>query len=89
MGTRRPPKSELDASWAVEEGYSLHVLARGFSLPTSLAAVPKPGAEPGAPKLFVTELRGVIKVIANDNSVSEFARIATFSPKKDWPDLGG
>ena len=83
------PGSELDASWAVEEGYSLRVLARGFSLPTSLAAVAQPGAEPGAPKLFVTELRGVIKVVANDNSVSEFARIATFAPKKDWPDWEG
>jgi Glucose / Sorbosone dehydrogenase len=83
------PKSELDASWAVEEGYSLRVLAKGFSLPTSVAAVPQPSAEPGAPKLFVTELRGTIKVIANDNSVSEFARIATFAPKKDWPDWEG
>jgi glucose/arabinose dehydrogenase len=79
------PKSELDASWAVEEGYSLRVLARGFALPTSLAAVPQPSAEPGAPKLFVTELRGAIKVIANDDSVSEFARIATFAPKMEWP----
>ena len=86
---RAAPKSELDASWAVEEGYSLRVLARGFSLPTSLAAVANPGAEPGAPKLFVAELRGAIKVVANDNSVSEFARIATFAPKKDWPDWEG
>jgi hypothetical protein len=83
------PKSELDTSWAVEEGYSLRVLARGFSLPTSLAAVAQPGTEPGAPKLFVTELRGAIKVVANDDSVSEFARIATFAPKKDWPDWEG
>jgi glucose/arabinose dehydrogenase len=83
------PRSELEASWAVEEGYSLRVLARGFSLPTSLAAVAQPGAEPGAPKLFVTELRGAVKVVANDNSVSEFARIATFGPKKDWPDWEG
>mgnify|MGYP005806261387 CR=1 FL=1 len=83
------PGSELDASWAVEEGYSLRVLARGFSLPTSLAAVAQPGAEPGAAKLFVAELRGAIKVIANDNSVSEFARIATFTPKRDWPDWEG
>ncbi|HWP10229.1 MAG TPA: PQQ-dependent sugar dehydrogenase [Ramlibacter sp.] len=87
--TLAAPKSELDASWAVEEGYSLRVLARGFSLPTSLAAVPQASAEPGAPKLFVTELRGAIKVIANDDSVSEFARITTFAPKKDWPDLQG
>jgi glucose/arabinose dehydrogenase len=83
------PKSELDASWAVDEGYSLRVLARGFALPTSLAAVAQPSAEPGAPKLFVTELRGAIKVIANDNSVSEFARVATFTPKIEWPDFSG
>ena len=82
-------KSELDTSWAVEEGYSLRVLAGGFSLPTSLAAVPQSSAEPGAPKLFVTELRGAIKVVANDNSVSEFARVTTFTPKKDWPDWEG
>jgi Glucose / Sorbosone dehydrogenase len=83
------PKSELDEHWAVEEGYSLRVLARGFSLPTSLAAVPQTSAEPGAPKLFVAQLRGTVKVIANDDSVSEFARIATFTPKRDWPDLEG
>lgn len=82
-------RSELDTQWAVEEGYSLRVLAKGFSLPTSLAAVPQPAADPGAPKLFVTELRGRIKVLANDNSVSEFARIATSAPKKDWPDGEG
>ncbi len=81
--------SELDTHWAVAEGYSLRVLARGLSLPTSLAAVAQPGPEPGAPKLFVTELRGAIKVVANDGSVSEFARLATFTPKKDWPDWGG
>jgi hypothetical protein len=81
--------SELDTQWAVEEGYSLRVLAKGFSLPTSLAAVPRPAAEPRAPKLFVAELRGRIKVLANDNSVSEFASIATFAPKKDWPDGEG
>lgn len=83
------PSSELDTQWAVEEGYSLRVLAKGLSLPTSLAAVPRPAAEPQAPKLFVTELRGRIKVLANDNSVSEFASIATFGPKKDWPNGEG
>lgn len=80
---------ELAASWAVDDGYSLGVLAAGFSLPTSLAGVPAPGAQPGAPKLFVTELRGTIKVVANDNSVTEFDRIPTLAPKREWPDWEG
>lgn len=81
--------SELHTDWAVEDGYSLRVLATGFSLPTSLAAVPHPAQQPQAPKLFVTELRGAIKVVANDNSVSELGRIPTLTPKKDWPDWEG
>ena len=83
------PGSELHTNWAVEEGYSLRVLASGFSLPTSLAAVPHPAQQPQAPKLFVTELRGAIKVVANDNSVSELARIPTLAPKREWPDWEG
>ena len=81
--------SELHTHWAVEEGYSLRVLASGFSLPTSLAAVPHPAQQPQAPKLFVTELRGVIKVVANDDSVSDFDRIPTLTPRKEWPDWEG
>jgi glucose/arabinose dehydrogenase len=83
------PKGELGASWSVEDGYSLDVLAEGFALPTSLAAVDHPNDDPHAAKLFVTELRGVIKVIANDNSISEFAKVTTFTPKIDWPDDEG
>jgi hypothetical protein len=83
------PKEELGTSWSVEEGYSLDVLADGFALPTSLAAVEHPSDEPRAPKLFVTELRGTIKVIANDNSSSVFGKIQTFTPKADWPDNEG
>ena len=83
------PGSELHSNWAVEEGYSLRVLASGFSLPTSLAAVPHPAQQPQAPKLFVAELRGAIKVVANDNSVSELARIPTLTPRKEWPDWEG
>lgn len=84
-----PLASELATSWAVDDGYSLGVLASGFSLPTSLARVPAPGDQPGARKLFVTELRGTIKVVANDNSVSEFDRIRTLAPKREWPDWEG
>lgn len=83
------PGAELHTSWSVQDGYSLRVLASGFSLPTSLAAVPQPGPQPQSPKLFVTELRGGIKVVANDNSVSEFDRIATLAPRREWPDWEG
>lgn len=42
-----------------------------------------------APKFFVTELRGRIKVIANDGSVSDFAFVPTFKPQQEWPDFSG
>jgi glucose/sorbosone dehydrogenase len=90
LGSAEPsPKDELATQWSVEDGYSLDILAQGFALPASLAPVEHPAADPKAPKLFVTELRGIIKIIANDNTVSEFARLSTFAPKVDWPDLEG
>jgi Glucose / Sorbosone dehydrogenase len=77
------------ADWSVSEGYSLTIAYRGFELPTALAAVPTPARAAKAPKFFVTELRGRIKVIANDGSVSDFAFVPTFKPHQDWPDFSG
>jgi glucose/arabinose dehydrogenase len=75
--------------WAVQEGYSLQIVARGFSFPTAIAVVPQPGSDPGAPRMFVTELRGTVKAVANDGSVTEFARRDTFKPAIEWPDSAG
>lgn len=80
--------SPLD-EWSVREGYSLAVAARGFVLPTSVVAVPAPGSAPTSPRFFVAELRGKIKTIAKDGSVSELTAIPTFLPNAEWPDYAG
>ncbi len=83
------PKADPLQDWAVQDGYSLRIAARGFSMPTSIAVVPNPGSDLKAPRMFVTELRGTIKAVANDWSVSDFARIETFKPEVEWPDDRG
>ena len=75
--------------WFVQEGYSLQVVASGFSFPTAIAAVDEPGSDPKSPRLFVTELRGGLKAVANDRTVTEFARLTTFQPSIEWPDSAG
>jgi Glucose / Sorbosone dehydrogenase len=77
------------AEWSVSAGYSLTIAARGFDLPTAVVPVPTPGAGPKSPRFFVTELRGHIKVVANDGSVSEFSSVPTFKPHLEWPDFSG
>ena len=77
------------ANWSVADGYSLQIVARDFSLPTAIAVVPDPDPDPKAPMLFVTELRGTIKIVANDGTVTTFARIPNFTPEAEWPDNSG
>jgi hypothetical protein len=60
-----PPSDPLQ-EWAVQEGYSLKITVKGFSLPTGIAVVPNPASDPKAPRMFVTELRGTIKAVANE-----------------------
>jgi hypothetical protein len=77
------------SKWSVQDGYSLKIVATGFDLPTAIAVIEKPGHDPKAPRLFVTELRGAIKAVANDGTVSTFARVETFKPDAEWPDDAG
>jgi hypothetical protein len=77
------------AQWSVPDGYSLRIVASGFSLPTAIAVVQDPRPDPKAPMLFITELRGAIKIVANDGSVTTFAQIPTFKPDAEWPDNSG
>jgi glucose/arabinose dehydrogenase len=78
-------KNDPLSEWAVEEGYSLKIAASGLQLPTAIAIIKNPKPDPKAPRMFVTELRGEIKVIANDFTVSSFANIVTFKPAAEWP----
>jgi hypothetical protein len=84
--TRASADPELDG-WAVAAGHGLAVDASGFSLPTAIAVVPSPGPQPDDPAYFVAELRGAIKVVANDRTVTELANVPTVEPAED--DLRG
>jgi mono/diheme cytochrome c family protein len=83
------PNTDPLSEWAVADGYSLSVSARGFDLPTDVVAVPTPGSAPSAPRFFVTQLRGHIKIIANDGSLREWGAVPTFTPHLEWPDYSG
>ena len=88
LGAEKQPADPLQ-EWAVQEGYSLQIVARGFSFPTAIAVVENPAPGPKSPKLFVTELRGGVKAIGNDWTVSEFTKVTTFKPDLEWPESAG
>jgi hypothetical protein len=75
--------------WSVAEGYSLGVVARGLELPTAVVPVPQPGTGPKSPKFLIAQLRGRIRVLASDGSLSDFASVPTFKPHLEWPDYAG
>lgn len=75
------PVSAQDADlsdWAVASGHTLEIDSSGFELPTALAFVPDPGDAPSDPLYYVAELKGTIKVVLNDRTVEEFARVPTW-----------
>lgn len=72
---------------AVQPGMAIEVDSQGFSLPTAIAFVPNPGPSPESPLYFVTELRGGIKVVTNDRTIYEFARVPPFLPPEELPAL--
>src|SRR5882724_10496930 len=56
-------------------------------MPTAIAFVPTPGPGPKDPLYFVTELRGVLKVVTNDRTVTTFAEgFQHLVPRKELPD---
>ncbi len=73
------------SDWAVAESLTLDVDTEGYQLPTAIAFVPDPGDGPKDPLYFVTELRGTVKVVANDRSVQEFATVETIVPAQELP----
>ena len=81
--------AETPLAWAVAEGFTVEADAGGFVLPTAIAFVPEPGPGPSDPLYFVTELRGAIRVVANDRTVSEFAVLPTFDPSGEYPHPSG
>ena len=61
--------------YEVEDGFQLDVDAQGFEFPTSIAFVQEPGNLPDSPLYFVTEIRGRVKVVTNDQAVEQIREI--------------
>lgn len=82
-----PSQEPADATsdWAVQPGFSLAVDTQGYEIPTAIAFVPNPSSEPDDPLYFVTELRGQVKVVTNDRSVSSFAMVSAFQTEAQLP----
>ena len=75
--------------WSVPTDYRLEAIGAAYQLPTSLAFVADPGADPAAPRLYVTELYGRIKVITNDGRVFNFAEnLLNVNPSGQFPGSG-
>lgn len=93
-GTNVPTFGELvqgaPVSWVPEEpGYIVEVVSTGYQLPTSICFVPQPSTEPTAPKFYVGELYGKIKVVANNGTVSDFATgLLNYTPDTSFPGSG-
>lgn len=78
------------SDWGIPEGFVLDRVAEGFELPSAIAFVPTPGPNPTDPLFFVTELRGTIKVVTNDDSVLTFAsNFFSLEPNRELPELEG
>ncbi len=80
----------LSLPWVSEQaGYQVEVVATDLELPIHIAFVPDPGTAPGDPLLYVTELYGAIKVVANDGTVGTYAdNLLNFSPTGAFPGSG-
>jgi glucose/arabinose dehydrogenase len=75
--------------WEIEPGYRLEAVAASFQIPVSLAFVDDPGADPAAPRFYVSELYGRIKVVANDGRVLNFADgLLNVNPTAIFPGSG-
>lgn len=73
----------------LQPGYVIDEIAGGLQLPTNIAFVPNPGAEPKDPLLYVTELYGTIKTVTRDGTVMDYATgLLNFPPTGAFPGSG-
>jgi hypothetical protein len=79
--------SDFRDDWEVAAGFRIEVSSTGFDLPTAIAFVPHPGRGPKSPLYFVTELRGIVKVVTRDGAVRTFADLGLPGPPDDYPAL--
>ena len=84
------PARDWRSDWQPEEGFILSRDSEGYRLPTAIAVVPDPGPGPKDPRYFVTELRGVVKVVTNDRTVYTFANdFFRLTPQLEIPAIEG
>ena len=81
--------SDWKSEWAVADGFRLTIDTSGYQLPTAIAFVRDPGRDPKDPLYFVTELRGLVKVVTNDRTVHTFARVRALQPELEAPHFQG
>jgi glucose/arabinose dehydrogenase len=80
---------DVPLPWQLPPGYRLEAVTPALQLPTSLAFVERPGADPAAPRFYVTELYGRIKVVTNDGRVFTFANdLLNINPPPEFPGFG-
>ncbi len=84
------PPGDPEHPWVVKQpDYVVQQVAGGLRLPVDIAFVPHPGADPGDPLLYVTELYGTIKVVTRDGHVSNYAtNLLNFDPTGPFPGSG-
>jgi glucose/arabinose dehydrogenase len=80
---------DVSLPWRLEPGYRLEAVSAALRLPVSLAFVEHPGDDPAAPRFYISELHGQIKVVTNDGRVSTFAdNLLNFAPTEKFPGSG-
>ncbi|MFN3241717.1 MAG: PQQ-dependent sugar dehydrogenase [Planctomycetota bacterium] len=73
----------------VQAGYTLDVVAQGLQLPVNIAFAPNQSSLPTAPKFYVTELYGTIKVVTNSGLVANYAtNVINYTPSGAFPGSG-
>ena len=74
---------------AVQPGYTIDVVAQGLQLPVGIAFAPNQSALPTAPKFYVTELYGKIKVVTNSGLIADYAtNVINYTPSGAFPGSG-
>ena len=69
-----PADADWRADWELADGLTMQIDTAGYSFPSHIVFVPDPGSDPRDALYFVVELKGQVKVVANDRSVHTFAR---------------
>ncbi|MEU7825669.1 PQQ-dependent sugar dehydrogenase [Catellatospora sp. NPDC049133] len=73
----------------MQDGYVVEEVASGFALPVGIAMAATPPASPDAPRFYVNELYGQIKVVRGDFSVATYAKdLLNFDPTDKFPGDG-